>query len=101
MACPKVVTNDYSQTIGTTAVQIFAVGQLQRGLNYYRLWNVAATGGGTIWLSRAGVAGVNAPGSYPLLPGQFEEFKPPAGIPANGLSAIATAAGTPLTVEVG
>ena len=51
MAAPAVATLDFSQTIGTTAVQIFAKGQLQAGLKFMRIWNVAAAGGclGSLW----------------------------------------------------
>ena len=102
MACPLVGTLDYSQTVGTTAVQIFTAGQIRPGLQFMRIWNVAPSNGGTVWLSRSGnPAAVGAAGSYPLGPGQYELFTLPQAIPKNALSAIADTAGTPLTVEVG
>ena len=102
MPAPKVSTNDYSQNIGTTAVQIFAPGFLTAGLSHMRIWNVAPTGGGTVWLSRNGShTAANTAGSYPLAPGQYELFTVPQAIPRNPLSAVATAANTPLTLEVG
>jgi hypothetical protein len=79
-----------------------------------RLWNVSATA--TIWLSRSRVAAPNAAGSFPLGPGLNETWTVPQGdpddlaagcgygrqiIPTNSLSAVATAAGTPFTVEAG
>jgi hypothetical protein len=96
----KIVTIDFSQMVGTTPVTIYTGAQLPGRISLLRVWNVSSTGG-TVWLSRTGVAGVNAPGSYPLSPGTWESFTVPQAIPINNLSAVATVAGTALTVEVG
>lgn len=102
MPAPAVGTVDFSQAIGTTAVWIFKHGQVRQGLSFMRVWNVAPPGGGYIWCARnGGVAAPNAPGSFPLGPGQYELFTIPQAIPTNPLSIIATAPNTPVTIEVG
>lgn len=96
----NITLKNYSQMIGTSPVLIFPQ---QNGISYYRIFNVAASNGGTIWLSRylgASVA-ANTPGCYSLAPGAFEEFKSSDAIPINGIWAIATQSSTPLTVELG
>jgi hypothetical protein len=95
---------NYSQTIGTSPVQIYP--QLPAATSFLRIWNVSATGGPTIWLSRfTQTPAANAPGCYPLIPGNFEEFivnsSGTMGPPLNQLWAIATASGAELTVEAG
>jgi hypothetical protein len=93
-------TIDYSINVGTSPVQVLPfLGK--ENLQYMRLWNVAAQGGPTIWLSRSGVAGVNVAGSFPLAPGEFEKWVDPQPIPVNALSAVSTAADSPLTIEIG
>ncbi len=93
---------NYSQTIGLTPVQIWPT--LSGTVSYMRLWNVSASGGPTIWLTRYGSSpAANTPGSFPLQPGEFEEFEIASGFnpPLNSVWAIATAAGAELTAEVG
>lgn len=86
--------------IGTAAQIVYSATYMtQNKATYLQIWNVAANGGGTIWLSYTGVAAPNAPGSFPLYPGQSQIFSDNA--PSNGLSAVASVAGTPLTVMVG
>lgn len=94
-------TIDFSQVIGTSAVQVFAAKQFYGiTLSYMRIWNVSATA--TIWCSRSGAAAaVNGAGSFPLGPGLYEMFIAPASIPLNGLSIISSAVSTPVTIEVG
>ncbi len=94
--------SNYSQTIGTTPVQIWP----QFGsLSYSRLMNVSASGGPTIWFSRyTSSPAANAPGCFPLQPGDFEEFGGGGGgisPPLNALWVVATAAGAALTAEAG
>ena len=112
MSYPNMVTNDYSQTIGTTAVQVLTrqtvsppiagLAGVGHGACFYRIFNAAASGGGNLWLCRnGGIAAPNAPGSYMLAPGATEEFRSPTPVPLNSLSIIATAAGTPVTIEIG
>lgn len=100
-ATPNMLTIDLSLVVGTSAVQAITAANLQgRNLNYLRVWNVSATA--TIWLSRSGnPAVVNGAGSFPLLPGTYEVWATPSAIPVNPLSIIATAAGTPVTIEAG
>lgn len=99
----NLITTDYSLVVGLTAVSPFPAGALKgRRLTYMRLWNVAAVGGGTLWLCRnGGIAVINGAGSFPLSPGQFELFVAPQSIPVNNLSVISTLINTPLTIEVG
>ena len=94
-------TQDFSQIIGTSAVQVFPARFFYNmTLSYMRIWNVSPTA--TIWCSRSGAAAaVNGAGSFPLGPGLYEMFIAPASIPLNGLSIIATAVSTPVTIEVG
>lgn len=88
-----------SVVVGTTAVQVLPwLGHLN--LRYMRFWNVAPAGGPTIWLSRAGVASVGMAGSFPIPPGKYEIWDNPDAIPVNALSAVSTADGAPLTVEI-
>ena len=113
MSYPNMVTNDYSQTIGTTAVQVLTrqtsttptpgLAAVGHGACFYRIFNAAAVGGGNLWLSRVlgGVAAPNAAGSYMLAPGATEEFRSPVPVPLNGLSIVSTSAGTPVTIEIG
>lgn len=100
-ATPNMQTIDFSTVVGTTPVTVFGNGALYgRLLNYIRIWNVSATA--TIWLSRSGSpAAANSAGSYSLGPGQFEMFTNPQAIPINPVSIVATASGTPVTIEVG
>lgn len=100
MASPKITTRDFSLTVGQSAVQALAPGG-PAGMHpsFMRIWNVSATA--TLWCSRAGVAAVNGAGSFPLGPGLYEMFTYPQSIPLNALSLISTAAGTPVTIEVG
>ena len=100
-ATSNMTTQDFSLTVGTSAVTVFGTGQLYgKLLSYLRIWNVSASA--TIWCSRNGnPAVVNGAGSYPIGPGQYELFTSPQAIPINPLSIIATAVGTPVTIEVG
>jgi hypothetical protein len=99
-ASPNMQTVDFSLVVGTSAVMALTAANLQgRNLNYLRVWNVSTTA--TIWLSRSGNAVVGGAGSYPLSPGQFEVWANPQAIPINPLSIVSTAAGTPVTIEVG
>lgn len=110
MSAPAMITRDYSLIVGTTAQWVFwrtpnsgpPFLNSNAPISYMRVWNVAPSNGGTIWLSRNGSpAVVNGAGSFPLPPGQYELFTEPQAIPVNALSAISTAASTPLTVEIG
>jgi hypothetical protein len=88
-----------SVIVGTAAVEVIPwLGQVN--LQYMRLWNVAAAGGPTIWLSRAGVASVGTAGSFPIPPGEYELWDTPDAIPINALSAVSTVDGVPLTIEI-
>jgi hypothetical protein len=94
------IAADFSQAVGVTPVGILP--PLSGDVVYVRLWSVSPVNGPTIWLSRTSTTPApNSPGSFPLAPGEFEEFKYPAAIPVNSLFAVATAAGAALTVEVG
>jgi hypothetical protein len=96
---------DFSRYVGTTAVAVYTADDISNGTPIFmRLWNVAEADGGTIWLTRSDELGLgiteNAPGAFPLAPGEFEVFQLPQSIPDNDLFAIATDEDTPLTVEV-
>jgi len=83
-----------------TAQTVFANNILfGKKLSFMRIWNVSSTA--TIWLCRTGAAVINGAGSYPLSPLTYEAFQNPAKIPLNALSIIASAASTPVTIEVG
>ena len=100
MTSPLITTRDYSQVIGTAAVTVLTSAQAAGLTVYLRILNAAPAGGGTIWLSRSGSpAAVNGAGSFPLYSGQDELWVSPGPVPLNALSAVATMAGTPLTVE--
>lgn len=100
MPSPTMTTRDFSQLIGQSAVTVLpAGGPVGIAMTYMRIWNVSATA--TVWCSRAGAAVVGAAGSFPLAPGQNETWVYPQSIPVNPLSMIATAASTPVTIEVG
>jgi hypothetical protein len=97
-------TRDFSLVVGTTAVSVFPTGgpvgtPAGATLSYMRIWNVSTTA--TIWCSRVGNAVAGGAGSFPLGPGLYEMFTTPQAIPTNALSIVSTAAGTPVTVEVG
>ena len=102
--------SDFSLVVGTTAITVPIPPSIwQRKPLYMRIWNVAPTNGGTIWICRAGTliangavpAVVNGAGSFPLAPGLYELFQWPQSIPINPISVISTEAGTPLTIEIG
>jgi hypothetical protein len=96
----NMTTTDFSVVVGTTPITLFVNPALTgRQLNFMRIWNISASA--TIWLSRAGTATVNTAGSYPLLPGTYEAFANPQSVPNNPLSIVASAANTPVTIEVG
>jgi hypothetical protein len=105
----QIITQTMGVMVGTSAQQIYAcpvsTAPVQPRAAYIRVWNVAAPGGGTVWLTRSAAVGLNvaanAPGCFPLGPGQFEVFQIPQAIPLNPLWAIATEANTPLTIEIG
>jgi hypothetical protein len=93
-------TIDFSQVIGTSAVQIWGNRAFYgSNLSYMSIWNVSPTA--TIWCSRSGPAAVSGAGSFPLGPGLYQQFIAPASIPLNPLSIISTAVSTPVTIEVG
>lgn len=101
---PAILTSDYSLTVGTSPVLVFPAGLFTSGRKFFwmRIQNVSSyltpSPGGFVWLSRAGTAVVGGAGSFLLAPGEKEEFH--AFIPINQLSAVATIAGTNLTVEL-
>ena len=105
----QITTSTTAVMLGTSAVQVFASPVPNTSAptiaHFMRIWNVAASGGGTVWLTRSAAIGLNVapnlPGCFPLAPGQYEVFNTPQAIPMNALYAVATAAGTPLTVEAG
>jgi hypothetical protein len=98
---PSLSMGNYSQTVGVTPVQIFPAFP-RGGVAYARLWNVSPPGGPTIWFSRfTQTPALNAPGCYPLAPGEFEEFRYPAAIPGNAVWAVASGAGAVCTAEAG
>ena len=106
---PQITTTTVGVTLGTTAVQVYAnpvpITDAPTMMHFLRAWNVAASGGGTIWLTRNPAIGLNVAanlaGCFPLAPGQYEVFQIPQSIPLNPLFATATAEGTPLTIEAG
>ena len=68
------ITNVAAQSVGTTETGTSTAS----GSTTTEAETTTPTAlGGTIWLSRAGVAVVNGAGSYPLLPGQSQEFRAP------------------------
>lgn len=91
---------DYSQTLGTTPVQIWPQ---DTAYLYSFLFNAAPTGGGNIWCSytltasTSTVLAPNTAGAFELVPGNLEQFPDTNFIPTNALWCVATAAGTPLT----
>jgi hypothetical protein len=100
MPASKTTTRDFSLVVGQSAVQALPPGGPSgMDMSYMRVWNVSASA--TVWCSRAGQAAIGAAGSFPLGPGLYEMFTFPQTVPVNGLSLIATAAGTPVTIEVG
>lgn len=96
---PAIQTSDFSLLVGTTPISVFPANLFLGSLFFMRLWNVSQTA--TIWCSRTGVAAVNGAGSFPLGAGMNETWTAPNAIPTNQLSVVATAAATPLTVEIG
>lgn len=100
MPSPTMTTRDFSQVIGQSAVTVLpAGGPVGIAMTYMRIWNVSATA--TVWCSRSGPAVINGAGSFPLAPGNSEVWTFPQSIPVNALSMIASAAATPVTIEVG
>ena len=97
-----IVTRDLSVTLQSTPTPVLPNGAA-RGTTFYRLFNASSTV--TVWLSRAALAsqnvGVNAAGSYPLQPLQYELFTTPQAIPLNALWGVAATGTAPLTVEIG
>ncbi|MGI4941759.1 MAG: hypothetical protein ACRYHQ_14560 [Janthinobacterium lividum] len=89
--------NLFNGTLGASAQQMTPGGPFY----YRRIWNVSPTGGPTIWCTRNGVAPApNTGGSFPLAPGQFEEFRGPSGfsfVPSNPTFCIGQSAA--VTVE--
>jgi hypothetical protein len=105
----QIVTTTTGLMLGTTAAQVFVSPVPNTSAptiaRFMRIWNVAASGGATVWLTRSATIGLNVaanlPGCFPLPPGEYELFNTPQAIPMNPLWAVATAANTPLTIEVG
>jgi hypothetical protein len=101
---PQIQTLDFSLVIGTSPVSVFPAGLFTSGRKFFwmRIINVSSyvtpSPSGFIWLSRSGTAAVAAAGSFLLAPGDKEEFH--SFIPTNQLSAVASVAGTALTVEL-
>lgn len=96
----SIQTSDYSLVVGGTAVTAIKASQLAGGLlRVMRVYNVSTTD--TIWCSRHGTAAISTPGSFPILPGNYELWSYPQLIPANTLSIISTGSATPVTIEVG
>jgi hypothetical protein len=93
------ISRDLSLVVGTSPVQVSPAPPGGGRLSYLRTWNVSSTA--TVWCSRNGnAAAVNGAGSFPLGPGQSETWQAPQDIPQNTMSLIATATGTPVTIEV-
>ena len=44
---------------------------------------------------------MNGAGSFPISPSSYELWVAPGPVPTNALSIVATAAGTPVTIEIG
>ena len=104
------MSTNYSITLTTTPQMIVpAVSSLSspEARTYVRLVNVGATGGGTAWLTHFGNSpAANAPGSYPIAPGAYEEFNGPQAlnlsnyVPTSSIWGVASTGTVPLTVEV-
>ena len=104
------MSTNYSCVLTQTPQQILpAVSSLTTPAPrvYWRIINVAPTGGGTAWLTRFGQSpAVNAAGSYPLAPGATEEFDAIAAtnlsshIPTEALWGVSSSGSVPLTIEV-
>jgi hypothetical protein len=94
-------TKDMSLLVGTTSVIAIPANELSYigPLRLLRIYNVSSTA--TIWASRAGLAVVGGPGSFPIAPLTYELWQAPGPVPANQLQLISTAASTPVTIEVG
>ena len=103
MPFAAILTVDYSQTIGTSAVTVLNQSQIAlngRNPQLLRIYNVSSST--TIWVSRNGSpAAVGAAGSFPIAPLSYELWVEPGPVPLNAVSIVATAAGTPVTIEVG
>ena len=91
---------DFSTTVGTSAMQIYPAFNGGQDLVYVRVTNIASLAPNAVWLSRTGNAAVGAPGSYPLYPGDSEVFQFPQHVPLNALTAVAAVGPTPITVQV-
>jgi hypothetical protein len=107
-AGPSNPTVDYSQSVGTTPVQIVPAAGLAR--QFQRLVNSGSTSQGTLWCSRSLTTTLspNSPGAYPLAPygnslGQpsVEEFSTPTQFVPNTATWCVSASGTAIvTAEV-
>ena len=106
-----VKTQDFSLLVGTTPVTVplqfpglsAGVGTPGTYATFMSITNVASAEnpGSEIWLSRSGIATVGDAGSHRLKPGESQTFRAPQHIPTKPLSVVATAAGVPLTIEIG
>lgn len=84
--------------VGASTPVALTRGGVER--NYQRIFNVSATGGPTLWISRSSATpAVNAAGSFPIAPGTFEEFKKPSQAPMQATFGIADGASCQVTVE--
>nr|WP_321984025.1 hypothetical protein [uncultured Lichenicoccus sp.] len=92
------MAQNYSTTLTATPAQIIPPAGLAER-DFVSITNVAATGGGTAWLSNFTTSPApNAPGSYPIAPGQSMVFSGYA--PTGAVWGVASAGSVPVTVEV-
>lgn len=93
----------HSQNVTSTPVQL--IPQLSRQVTWLRIWNVTATGGAVLWCSRYTTSpAANQANSYPIQPGQLEEFRSsqfaPQQIPPNAVWCVATGGTAAITVDL-
>lgn len=89
----------YSVTSITPIMVLKAVPGIA-SLQWLRIWNVSAAGGSVLWCSRTTITPtVNTAGSFPIQPGQFEEFRAPQLVPGAAVWCIADTGTAAVTVD--
>jgi len=101
---PSGEVTDYSQVVGTTAVERYPdLSTLSETPSYIRIMNVSAAGGPNLWVSRklGNAVAPHTAGAVMIPPGEYEVWTAPGFIPLNPVWAIADNTNCNTTVEVG
>lgn len=101
---PSGARPNFSVTVGSVPVRVTPPGGLgvpTSSLQFWRLWNVSPPGGPTVWCTRfSQTPAPNTAGSYPLRPGDYEQFIGPV-IPNTGATwCVSDSVAAPLTAEI-